>query len=104
MLLKSLLMGLVVEIPFAIWGYCSPTGHGAIYSPAFMLVIIHAPAVIVLSLLSKPFAANSNDGTFPMTAVFLTQAIFFSVLSLAILLIRERRKLRTERHSGDDNA
>ena len=95
--LKSLIYGFGLELPLATCGYAmwGQNGYYPPYSTSVPIAILHRPAIIVLTPLMRPFALNPNDVPLPMTGVFLTQAILYSLLFLLILSTRNHRRSRT---------
>jgi hypothetical protein len=104
--LRPLMLGVALEAPFALWGYSSPTGHGSLGSGTLILAALHAPCILLLTVLLKPFSSRPDDVTFPMTATFAMQAVLLSLVIGAVLVVRERRAAReaarTASPSNDD--
>lgn len=91
---RALILGAVLEAPFAVWGYNSPTGHGGLGSGGLILSIMYAPAVLLLTVFLKLFSSRPHDVTFPMTATFAMQAVLYSLVIWMILVLRKRRAER----------
>ena len=92
--LRSLAFGALLESPFAVWGYASSTGPGALGSGGLIPVILHGPSILLLTVLLRPFSSRPDDVHFPMTATFAMQAVLYSLVIWTVLVRRKRRAER----------
>lgn len=90
---RALIIGTLLELPFACCLLLSKPGIDKMSGLTLACLMVHLPAVWLLTLMAQPFTLTPRDEILiPQMLTFITTAIFLSAIVFLVLTIRDARE------------